>query len=153
MFLFQRKFQAILLLTSLPSQYNQLKKTLKYGRDTLTIEDVTNAAKSKEIKLKDVKESSSSHRSGDAYITRGRPERGDSYKGKNFKSKSRSRSRSKLTCWYCKKEGHVKKDCFARKKRMESEDDGEAAVMVDKLQEVDALAISDQDSRGKWVID
>ena len=61
--------QAILLLSSLPSQYNQLKETLKYGREMLTIEDVTNAAKSKEIELKDVKEASTSQRSGDAYIT------------------------------------------------------------------------------------
>lgn len=146
--------QAILLLSSLPSQYNQLKETLKYGRETLTIEDVTNAAKSKEIELKDVKDSSTSQRSGEAYITRGRPERREgSYKGKNFNNKSRSRSRSKITCWYCKKEGHAKKDCYARKKKMESEDSGEAAVMVDKLQEIDALAISDQNPRDRWVID
>jgi len=51
-----KEVQAILLLSSLPSQYNQLKETLKYGRETLTIEDITNAAKSKEIELKDVKE-------------------------------------------------------------------------------------------------
>lgn len=147
--------QAILLLSSLPAQYNQLKETLKYGRETLTIEDVTNAAKSKEIELKEVKEeASTSQRSGDAYVARGRPERRDGYKGKNFKNKSRSRSRTKLTCWYCKKEGHIKKDCYARKKRMESgDDDGEAAVMIDELQEVDALAISDQNPREKWVID
>lgn len=114
--------QAILLLSSLPSQYNQLKEPLKYGREMLTIEDVTNAAKSKEIKLKDVKKASTSQRSGDAYITRcmqGRPDRRDDYRGRNS-NKFRSRSRSKLMCWYCKKEGHVEKDCFARKKRIES---------------------------------
>lgn len=145
--------QAILLLSSLPAQYNQLKETLKYGRETLTLEDVTNAAKSKEIELKDVKESSTSQRSGEAHYTRGRPDRRDSYKEKSNSNKARSRSRSKVTCWYCKKEGHLKKDCYARKKRMESEDDGEAAIMVDKLQEIDALAISDQSSSDKWVID
>ena len=47
----------------------------------------------------------------------------------------------------------MKKDCYARKKRMESEDNDEAAVMVDKLQEIDALAISDQNPRDRWVID
>ena len=83
--------QAILLLSSLPYQYNQLKGTLKYGRETLTIEDVTNAAKSKEIELKDVKDLSTSH------ITRGKPDKRESFKGRNF-NKSRSRSRSKVTC-------------------------------------------------------
>ena len=145
--------QAILLLSSLPSQYNQLKETLKYGRDTLTIEDVTNAAKSKEIELKEVKESSTSQRPGDAYIARGRPDKKETYRGRGSNNKSRSRSRSKVTCWYCKKEGHMKKDCFSRKKRMESEGDGEAAVMVDKMLEVDALSISDQYPRDRWVID
>ena len=145
--------QAILLLSSLPAQYNQLKETLKYGRDTLTLEDVTNAAKSKEIELKEVLESSTSQKSGEAYVTRGRPERRDNSRGRGFQNKSRSRSRSKVTCWYCKKEGHLKKDCYARKKKMESEDDGKAAVMVDKMQEIDALTISDQDPRDKWVID
>ena len=47
----------------------------------------------------------------------------------------------------------MKKDCFSRKKRMESEGDGEAAVMVDKMLEVDALSISDQYPRDRWVID
>lgn len=126
---------------------------MKYGKDTLSIEDVTNAAKSKEIELKKVKESNLSQRSGEAYVTHGRPERRDNYKGRNSNNKSRSRSRSKVTCWYCKKEGHMKKDCFARKKRMESEEDGEAAVMVDTLQEINALAISDHGPRDNWVID
>ena len=145
--------QAILLLSSLLAQYNQLKETLKYGRETLTIEDVTNAAKSKEIELKEVKDLNLSQRSGEAYVTRGRPERREISRGRGFNNKSRSRSKTKVTCWYCKKEGHVKSDCFARKRKMENEEDGEAVVMVDKLLEVDALAVTDQDPRDKWVID
>ncbi|CAA7038048.1 unnamed protein product [Microthlaspi erraticum] len=50
-------------------------------------------------------------------------------------------------------EGHVKKDCYARKRRMESEHNGEAAVMVDTLHEIDALTISDQDPKDRWIID
>ena len=40
--------QAILLLNSMPQRYDQLKETLKYGRDTLKINEVTGAARSKE---------------------------------------------------------------------------------------------------------
>ena len=40
--------QAILLLSSLPNKYDQLKETLKYGRDTLSLAEVTGAAWSKE---------------------------------------------------------------------------------------------------------
>ena len=147
MFLFQKKFKQYCRLNTINS------RRLKYGRDTLSIEDVTNVAKSKEIELKEVKESNLSQRFGEAYVTRGRADKRDSYRGRNSNNKSRSRSRSKVTCWYCKKEGHMKKDCFARKKRMESEKDGEAAVMVDKLLEIDALTISDHSPKDNWVID
>src|SRR5690606_10588060 len=43
--------QAILLLSSLPNKYDQLKETLKYGRDTLSLNEVTGAARSKEREL------------------------------------------------------------------------------------------------------
>lgn len=43
--------QAILLLSSLSHKYDQLKETLKYGRDTLSLSEVTGAAKSKEREL------------------------------------------------------------------------------------------------------
>lgn len=40
------KIHAIFLLSSLLSQCNQLQETLKYCRETLIMEDVTNAARS-----------------------------------------------------------------------------------------------------------
>lgn len=51
-------------------------------------------------------------------------------------------------CWYCKKEGHVKKDCYARKRRMESDSDAEAAVAIG-----DALNVGVEDTDDSWVID
>ena len=72
----------------------------------MTIEDLTNVVKPKEIELKEVKESNTSQRSGESNITRGRPDKIESFRGSNFVNKSRSMSRSKVTCWYCKKEGH-----------------------------------------------
>ena len=138
--------QAILLLNSLPAQYNTLKETLKYGRDTLTIEDVMNAAKSKEIELKEKKELDGATKSGDAYVARGRPDKRESG-NKRWKSRSRSGSGSRITCWYCKKDGHKKADCYARKKKLEGEDSAEAAVVID------ALMVSDSWHQEKWVID
>lgn len=44
--------QEILLLNSLPAQYNSLKEMLKYGRKTLTLEVVVADARSKERELK-----------------------------------------------------------------------------------------------------
>lgn len=45
--------QAILFLTSLSSSYNQLKHTLKYRRDSLTVEEVVSAVRSREREIKD----------------------------------------------------------------------------------------------------
>lgn len=44
--------QAIFLLNSLPGQYDQLRDTLKYGKETLSLEEVIAAAYSKELDLK-----------------------------------------------------------------------------------------------------
>ena len=44
--------QAIFLLNSLPKQYDQLRDTLKYGKEPLSREEVMGAAYSKELDLK-----------------------------------------------------------------------------------------------------
>lgn len=46
--------QAILLLNSLPSRYDQLKETLKYGRDVIKVDEVASSARSEEKELTDV---------------------------------------------------------------------------------------------------
>ena len=121
--------QAILLLTSLPANYDQLKHTLKYGRESLTLKEVIYAARSRE---REVTESDKTEKSSGAALytsDRGR----SSYRGykdsKGKKPRGRSSSKSRLTCWFCKKEGHVKKDCFARKRQMGDENQGEAGVL------------------------
>lgn len=58
-----------------------------------------------------------------------------------------------MTCWFYKKEGHVKKDCFARKRKSENEGQVEAGVITEKLVFSEALSMNDQEARDKWVID
>jgi len=52
-----KEVQAILLLSSLSNMYDQLKETLKYGRDTLSLNEVIEAAKSNERESKKVESS------------------------------------------------------------------------------------------------
>ncbi|CAB80825.1 putative polyprotein [Arabidopsis thaliana] len=54
---------------------------------------------------------------------------------------------------FCKKEGHVKKDCFARKKKFENEEQGEAGVITEKLVYSEALSMYNQEAKEKRVID
>ncbi|CAA7041690.1 unnamed protein product [Microthlaspi erraticum] len=139
--------QAILFLTSLSPGFDQLKHTLKYGRETLKLEDVISAAKSKEREFPEGQRSDK----GSALYSEDRGR--SSTKGKSDRSRSRSNSKSKLTCWFCKKEGHLKKDCFARKKKLQNEGLGEAGVIIEKLVFTEALSANDQDSKEQWVID
>jgi len=43
--------QAIVLLMSMPKQFDQLKETLKYGKTTLALEEITGAIRSKSLEL------------------------------------------------------------------------------------------------------
>ena len=63
--------QAILLLNSLPSRYDQLKETLKYGREVIKADEVASPARCKEKELKDVL---STRGSSEGHFARGRSE-------------------------------------------------------------------------------
>uniref|UniRef100_A0A1J3F7G4 Retrovirus-related Pol polyprotein from transposon TNT 1-94 n=1 Tax=Noccaea caerulescens TaxID=107243 RepID=A0A1J3F7G4_NOCCA len=144
--------QAILFLTSLSSNYDQLAHTLKYGRETLTLKEVVSAVRSRERELA---ETSREYKNSAASLyTR---ERGRSYskgpKDSNGRGRSRSNSRSRVTCWYCKKEGHVKKDCYARKKKFGDDAPGEAGVVTEKLVYSEALNVDDLKADDVWVLD
>lgn len=109
--------RAILFLNGLSSRYSQLKHTLKYGNKALSLQDVISSAKSLERELNeslDLERSSSTV----LYTTeRGRPlvrnnqNNQNNQKGGQGRGRSRSNSKTRVTYWFCKKEGHVKKDC------------------------------------------
>ena len=43
---------AMILLNSLPDSYHEIKNAIKYGRESLTYEDIVNALKSRDLELK-----------------------------------------------------------------------------------------------------
>ncbi|CAA7045320.1 unnamed protein product [Microthlaspi erraticum] len=144
--------QAILFLTSLSPSYDQLAHTLKYGRETLTLKEVVSAVRSRERELAET----SKENKGPATSLYTK-ERGRSYskgsKDSNGRGRSRSNSKSRVTCWFCKKEGHVKKDCYARKKKYGDDGPGEAGVVTEKLVYSEALNVDEQRPEDVWVLD
>lgn len=146
--------QAILILNSLPANYIQLKHTLKYGNKTLSVQDVVSSAKSLERELAELKELEKGPSTVLYTTERGRPlVRSQQQQGSKGKGRSRSNSKTKLTCWFCKKEGHVKKDCFARKRKLENEGQGEAGVITEKVEYSEALSIGNRLVKEMWVLD
>lgn len=160
--------QAIQLLTSLPSQYEALVHTLKYGtgKDTLTVMEITSSAYAKEIELKQkgVLNKGKSGSEGLYVESRGRSsKRSDkndkSYRGRSkskdhrSKSKPRANKDGKTACFICRKDGHWKRECPQRNNRHQSQTDSANAVTTSKKQQPLVLTVSTQDTKDEWVLD
>jgi len=82
---------------------------------------VVSSAKSLERKLSETQESNKNVSMALYTTDRGRPQVRNQDKQGQGKNRGRSNSKTRVTCWFCKKEAHVKRDCFARKKKLENE--------------------------------
>ncbi|WP_219824435.1 hypothetical protein, partial [Enterobacter cloacae complex sp. 4DZ1-17B1] len=91
------------------------------GTNTLKFDDVVGVLLSEEMRRRSTGESSSAALSVE---TRGRlKKRFKNQKGRDPSRRSKSRTKSVLECWNCGKKGHVKKDCWSKKKKeTESQD-------------------------------
>lgn len=159
---FQRRFK-LFFLNSLPSRYDQLKETLKYGREVIKVDEVASSARSKEKELKDVL---GTRGSSEGHFARGRSEHRSSQSGygknRSFKSRSKSGERKKV-CWICGKEGHYKKQCYKwlerNKHKNQNTDRGESSMVKDDAHDLAGLIAAEvnlsQDSNDseEWIMD
>lgn len=159
--------RAILLLNSLPSKYDQLKETLKYGREVIKVDEVVSSARSKEKELKEGLGTRSS--SSEGHFARGRsdsrgPQSSHNGYGKNksFRSRSKSGERKKI-CWICGKEGHYKRQCYKwlekNKYKSQHTDRGESSMAKDDANDLAGLIAAEvnvtqttQDAE-EWIMD
>ncbi|GJU59405.1 zinc finger, CCHC-type containing protein [Tanacetum coccineum] len=104
--------QTLMLLTSLPSSYENFVETLLYGRESLTMEDVLATLNSKELKKRT---EGTKEVTGDGLYVRGRSNHsGKAHSGESSRFKSKGGT-GKLKCFKCHLEGHLKKDCPMKK--------------------------------------
>ena len=146
--------QAIFLLNSLPKQYDQLRDNLKYGKQTLSLEEVMGAAYSKELDLKANGKHIKQH--DERLNVRGRFEKREG--NQNKRGKSRSKSRGRKLCWVCNKEGHFRRECPQRKtgknKGNESKNEDLAAVSQEfEFDSAEVLSISINGPKEERIID
>ena len=105
--------QAVILLNSLPPAYNQLRDTIRYSRDSLSIEELESAIRSKELEIRAKKKTGVSGSNNEALNVRGRTEKRNNnqkYRGKS-RSKSKKPDQSKMRCHYGKNLGHFRREC------------------------------------------
>ncbi|GJW00346.1 retrovirus-related pol polyprotein from transposon TNT 1-94 [Tanacetum coccineum] len=104
--------QALMLLTSLSSSYENFVNTLLYGRESLTMEDVLATLNLRELKkrTKGTKEEA-----GDGLYVMGRSDHsGKAHSRGSSQFKSRGGT-GKLKCFIYHSEGHLRRDCLKKK--------------------------------------
>ncbi|GJS47671.1 retrovirus-related pol polyprotein from transposon TNT 1-94 [Tanacetum coccineum] len=145
--------QALMLLTSLPSSYDNFVETLLYGRESLTLEDVLSSLNSRELKKRtDAKDD------GDGLYVRGRSDhRGNQGRGSS-RSKSKGKGTYKLKCYICYFEDHLKKDCPKRNKKKSTgfvkKNVGQGSGMYSEGYENGDLLMAVSEERFlKWIMD
>src|SRR3954468_13171065 len=138
--------QALILLCSLPRSYDAFVDTSLYGKDSISLEDVSSALKSRELKK-------SFSELQDVPTAAGLSARGSS-RVEDKKSKGKSK---KVTCFACREPGHYRRDCPYLKKGKE----GMAGIRVNCPPGVDfddyvageVLSVSRRRVEDSWIID
>ncbi|KAG6418890.1 hypothetical protein SASPL_121096 [Salvia splendens] len=119
----QEAERAELLLQSLPDSYDQLVINLTNNLvpDQLIFDNVAASVLEEESRRKNKEDQHvSSHQAEALSVTRGRSmERGPS--GSHNKGRSKSRHLKNIKCFGCGKKGHLKRDCWNKKKGGEHE--------------------------------
>ena len=145
--------KAILLLNALPKAYDQLRDAIMYGREkTITLLEVQSALRAKDLHKSNEKVQDPTSESLNV----------KKFKGKKFAKKNQESSKSSSndqketrSCHWCKKPGHLKKDCYAWKKR-QANGGGNTANSTDCVEEndsPDALNIMEVKDGSSWIMD
>ncbi|CAM8990906.1 unnamed protein product [Rhodiola kirilowii] len=120
-------FQVVILLNALPSQFDNLKDVIQYGRDEITLTKILEAIIQKNETLRVFKTKSppkadvKSEPKTEVMVLKNKKKwQGKSRKPNDSSSTSSTEKvfdKSNVKCSYCKKSGHFTKDCYKLKRK------------------------------------
>ena len=145
--------KALMLLNSLPKSYEHFKDAMLLGRESkIGYEEVHSALKLKDFQRAIVKQPDPAAES--LYI-KNNGKKGPKKKFTQERDKSEGGKETR-SCHYCKKPGHLKKACFAWKRKQEQEKlgGGETADLAQEVEAPEALNIHDGAAiEESWIMD
>uniref|UniRef100_A0A2N9FEH3 CCHC-type domain-containing protein n=1 Tax=Fagus sylvatica TaxID=28930 RepID=A0A2N9FEH3_FAGSY len=148
---FEDEDKAMMLLTSLPASYEHMVTTLLYGKETLELEEVSEALLDHyQWKYKDSAESS-----GEGLVVKGYQDRGRKKDKDDKSARGRSKSKNKtIKCFKCQKKGHMKRECPEWNKGKE-ESSTSVNVVADSESDGDMLSVSSSTDglNNSWLLD
>lgn len=166
--------QTVILLNLLPESYKEIKATIKYGRDSLTVDVVLDALRTKEVELRIDKKDSEAlfvkdkqrhnqHQKGKNSFQKGRnsQNRGQSSRQRDSRQHNKSQQNGKpndngeIKCNYCHKDGHFKWECLQlkRKANKQTGKDGKNSTnLLDGYESAEVLMTADRDYLEEWIL-
>ena len=146
---FEDEDLALMLLGSLPEEFEYLETTLLHGKSEVTFNEVTAALYSYELRRKD-KLKGSGEAAVEALVTRGRQQ--SQSNGKRRKSKGRAVAKDE--CSFCKEKGHWKKDCPKLKKKGKTPQDANVAECNSEAESDFSLSMTSSTLYAdEWIMD
>src|SRR4051812_33225793 len=105
---YEEEDKALLLLRSLPTSFKHFRTTLMFGKETLRFEEVVQDI----ISYVKMNKSSGVNMKSEGLLAKEPTEQqGRSKEKVKDIGRSNSKSRGAVKCYYCKKNGHIKKYC------------------------------------------
>lgn len=123
--------KAIILLNALPKSFKHIKYAMLFGREsTITLEEVKFALRVKElrrrheVKIDQFNEGLMIKKSKNSKTTPFK-------KKKQSKGKEVAGQKETRKCYFCKKIGHLIKDCYAQKRKQQAEKSNKIPESID----------------------
>nr|CDN96898.1 putative Ty-1 copia retrotransposon [Phaseolus vulgaris] len=149
---FEDEDLALMLLSSLPDEFEHLETTLLHGKENVSLDAVCSALYSHELRKQD-KMRTKSTTSEEALVIRGRQQ--SQTKERRGMSKSKGRVVAKDECAFCHEKGHWKKDCPKLQKKEKVPQDANVAECKSDVESDISLIVSLSASSypDEWILD